>query len=950
MSLVLCACMVFSMLNVSALATGLQSSEVTTFAQDWTGYTAITDKTDLYAVRNNLDGKYYLTADITFTEEDFSQSGAFYNSGAGWVPIGNTETPFTGEFDGNGHSITGLQINVKSTASETFGLFGYSTGVIKNLSLLDSSIVATFTGSSSTSARCYAASICAYLEGGKIEHCQSSASVTCESTGQYFHSYAGGIAAYVDSNGVIADCQNKGDVFASADGIAYSGGIAAYGRYATVTGCYNEGTVEGNRYAGGIIGNDYENTVANCSNAGEVNASYNAGGIVGYKMYGTIDSCYNTGYILSSSTVTANSTLASAYAGGICGESSRCTIANCYNTGLIESTNVSTHDTYAAGISGKNSGDIDCCYNVGSLKSSDYVAGIWGYYDSWNGGSFANCYYLNSCSQGTVEKADTAVKCTKDQLTKQETFVGFDFDDTWQMGNSAAHPFPELVSNKHSGAPSLPEDTVNFGGGNGTMWCPYKISTKEHLNNIRDHLTDNEWFILVNDIAFTDSDFSEYGAFYNGGQGWDPLGSDANNSFTGVLDGNGYSISGLKINTTSESDLYLGLIGYCQGTICDLRLEDISITGTLTGATNTIWAGGICGYLSAGSIEGCTVSGTITAYETCVESTDKSASIVGGIVGESNNGAVISCNNSAEVSAYADSRDTSSGGGSWATSAKAGGIVAKTTGAISESYNTGNISAEASGNYATSSAGGITAYSKDEISLCYNTGSVQALGNPNNYAGGIVASFSNATISYCYNSGRISSDGSAGGASGYLSSSSISQFYNIGEVSCPTASYHYAGAVAGYSTSGTISGCYYMSSNVGAVGKSLNTTSSATELFYEDAQIQSSYKEFDFEEVWKMSCSPIYPFPELRTVPHKVKSPYMATVGTITLEYVPYDTETVFIAAYKEGKLLSVISGTISSSNDVPFATDADEIKIFFLGDNYRPVSAYIFINPNCTN
>ena len=44
------------------------------------GYTAVSTKEQLNAVRNNLGGKYYLTADIVFTDADFAVGGAFKNA------------------------------------------------------------------------------------------------------------------------------------------------------------------------------------------------------------------------------------------------------------------------------------------------------------------------------------------------------------------------------------------------------------------------------------------------------------------------------------------------------------------------------------------------------------------------------------------------------------------------------------------------------------------------------------------------------------------------------------------------------------------------------------------------------------------------------------------------------------------------------------------------------
>ena len=71
---------------------------------DFTGYTAISTKGELNAVRNDLSGKYYLTTDIVFTAENFAEGSAFYGGGTGWQSIGSKENPFTGIFDRNAYA------------------------------------------------------------------------------------------------------------------------------------------------------------------------------------------------------------------------------------------------------------------------------------------------------------------------------------------------------------------------------------------------------------------------------------------------------------------------------------------------------------------------------------------------------------------------------------------------------------------------------------------------------------------------------------------------------------------------------------------------------------------------------------------------------------------------------------------------------------------------------
>lgn len=118
------------------------------------GWVGIYTVADLDRVRDDLDGRYILMSDLTFTEAD----GTF-------TPIGTMEEPFMGEFDGNGHVIRGLTIDValeappvlegtfqtaqgevpheyhKITTASFVGLFGYcGFNTYKSFATVDSEL------------------------------------------------------------------------------------------------------------------------------------------------------------------------------------------------------------------------------------------------------------------------------------------------------------------------------------------------------------------------------------------------------------------------------------------------------------------------------------------------------------------------------------------------------------------------------------------------------------------------------------------------------------------------------------------------------------------------------------------------------------------------------------------------------------------------------------------
>lgn len=88
--------------------------------------TQINDAAGLAAIVNDLAGEYELAADIQLSGE--------------WTPIGNNDAPFTGSFNGNGHTISGLSYTLEK--ENWVGLFGASTGTIKNVRIVDANITA----------------------------------------------------------------------------------------------------------------------------------------------------------------------------------------------------------------------------------------------------------------------------------------------------------------------------------------------------------------------------------------------------------------------------------------------------------------------------------------------------------------------------------------------------------------------------------------------------------------------------------------------------------------------------------------------------------------------------------------------------------------------------------------------------------------------------------------
>lgn len=156
--------------------------------------------------------------------------------------------------------------------------------------------------------------------------------------------------------------------------------------------------------------------------------------------------------------------------------------------------------------------------------------------------------------------------------------------------------------------------------GSGTAENPYQIATAQEFNQIREDLTAS--YILTADI-----DLSSY-------DNWIPIGNmtyedvnmetgdmDMNTVFSGSLDGNGYTISGVT-SVTDQNMLATGLFGCFTGSIQNLTVENITVTGDET----VMASGGVVGYAIAGSITNVTLAG---------ENTIAGTNCVGGIAGGS---------------------------------------------------------------------------------------------------------------------------------------------------------------------------------------------------------------------------------------------------------------------------------------------------------------------------
>ena len=202
-------------------------------------------------------------------------------TGKDWTPIGTSfGNSYTGTFDGNGKTITGLTV----TGSDRYtGLFGFIKGTVKNVVLTEINIT------SGT----FVSGVAGWSFGGNIENCSVSGSVS--------GSDVGGVVGY-QQGGSITGCSSS----ATVKGTQRAGGVAGTTNSgATLTACYATGdvTVENdgtsNAWAGGVVGSNAYSTVIACYAAGNVSGTgsgtIHVGGVTGENFDGTLTACYWSG-------------------------------------------------------------------------------------------------------------------------------------------------------------------------------------------------------------------------------------------------------------------------------------------------------------------------------------------------------------------------------------------------------------------------------------------------------------------------------------------------------------------------------------------------------------------------------------------------------------------------------------------------------------------------------
>ena len=316
-----------------------------------------------YAVNNQMESEGYcavLTADIDLGYCQWPVIGVLSSNG---------QRAYTGTFDGQGHTVSGLNITSLG-GRQKLGLFGVAQdAVIENLTVRGNIDL--------TGVRSYDSNMAGYIIGGllgsgegsgvTIRSCVSQVdiSVSFVNDQRAQRASVGGLVGRFSGSGSheITDCRNEGRVYTAFEpGAYYLGGSGGDGGQGGIVGfiaasaqlecCVNTGTVYAGRAAGvgGIVGNAGDSgvtiTLNQCANQGAVSNDTGGvllrkggtGGIIGLAPTGsvTVSSCYNTGAV-------AGSAIVGGILGGEKGEhtssqygNQNLTLENCYNAGDLQ--------------------------------------------------------------------------------------------------------------------------------------------------------------------------------------------------------------------------------------------------------------------------------------------------------------------------------------------------------------------------------------------------------------------------------------------------------------------------------------------------------------------------------------------------------------------------------------------------------------------------------------
>ncbi|KRC82567.1 MBG domain-containing protein [Sphingomonas sp. Root241] len=649
---------------------------------------------------------------------DVDASGTVnWNGGAGFVPIklsSSLGNSFSGDFDGQGHVVSGLTIN--RPGQDGAALFATLLGNVHDLGLVNVWLrgtagvapIAVSVGGNLTNVYAtgqvsgtFNVAGLVGVNGGTISNSHSAVTLNFDSFGQT----AGGL---VGTNfGSIIDSYATGSVDMIGWGGAINiGGLVGFAEIgSSISNSYATGVVSGQTYVGGLVGLSYHSSINYSYATGLVSGLNMVGGLVGYSQESNIDHVYSSGYIIGNNNVGgivgfseytsidhaySNREISGSGAGGIVGYSDHSDIRNVYASGFLEFSANSAL--------------------IGHIKQGTLTNGYWDSYSSAatgavgvnEGGTITNVAAVTS---------NPAQSGAANYAYKASAYGNFTASD-WIVFEGRTRPFGAW-------------EIAPLAGGVRTVMNSHQLQLMAALPG--------ETYVLGGDIDLAETGIASSGAGqFNhqgmwSGMGFAPIGTSAT-PFTGQLDGQGHVVSSLTIVQPSGD---AGLFGRTNGA----TIRNIGVTGSVSvGAATGIDVGGLVGAANGGVIANAYFSGSVSA---------PSGRSVGGLIGASF-GADIS-----------SSFSTGSVTGSTVSQLGSGGLVGfLISGHLDHSYSTASVSGyDVTGGLVGQNQGGVIGYS-------YASGAVSS-----GHGGGLVGlSAGGIAVNSYWNLTSTGQSSSAGGA------------------------------------------------------------------------------------------------------------------------------------------------------------------------------------------
>ena len=580
--------------------------------------------------------QYVNAGDATFVSAHYVLTDDVNLSAYGnWTPIGTINQPFAGVFDGQNHVVTGLKIDRSQGVYQ--GLFGCVNSQDANRKAQVKNVI---------------------VKDAQIRTKSMSGAVV---------GFYGGWASQMEPlencamvGGSIEGCVDR----AGYDQAASIGGVVGLS-YADVRFCYSTGTVIVPRSACEI------------------------GGVAGW-VDGNVQSCYAAG----SMDIFPYSRYQIFEIGGLVGGVDD-DVSDCYST--VDVVGLGDNTIKFGGVAGTVGGSVTRCFATGNVQAWRTVGGVAGMVGT-RGGSLTDCVALNGAVSGTessykgisrvgnVLKSEggsesgnyawSGMKVNGNTVADDDVEGSNGTDLTYDDTNGLSRQFETIFGGNsawtyaENGLPTL----KNVGGTQSSelpSWMlgsetTIYITTAQQFKRLADEVNagdskSDKTYLLANDI-----DLSGY-------PNWTPIGTfnpnspQANCPFSGVFDGQGYSITGLKMSGNEDSK---GLFGYAySGAIRNVVIRNPEIEGKDQ-------VGALVGYqaYSNQGIKNCAVIGGKI----------QGRSHVGGLVGYMEESPIQNCYSTCEVAAM---------------DFYAGGIVGdhRVVASIRNCYATGNISGTYSG-------------------------------------------------------------------------------------------------------------------------------------------------------------------------------------------------------------------------------------------------------------